>query len=124
MMFKKLFEKTKLVEFDYTAKYIEVERLSPDAFRDVYQMLKPLGWGDDEIKHQIMVAHEKGVYLIVHGGKVAELHDLPGRINIELLGYDPEEESLVGDEVEARFDPDDQSETFYISDETVEGKSL
>ena len=120
-MFENLFEKlAKINEFDYEAPYIEVEKLALDGFNDVFHMLQSLGWDKNRTEEEIVRVHNKGIYLVTNNGKTAELHDLPGKVTIEIMGYDDEEQTLTGDPVEARFDPNDRTETLYISEETFD----
>ena len=123
----KLFEKLcKVNEFGYEAKYREIEKLDRSGMVEVFHMLRPLGWGEDEIKQQVMAAFQRGVYLLKREGKTVEKRDLPGRITIEMLSFDDDDEepTLVSNKVEARFDPNDPTETLFIADDTFEGDSL
>ena len=122
-MYKDLFEKTRLVEFGYEAQYREVIKLEANGARELAELMEPLGWPPEEVSYQIQAAIKKGVYLLHHEGKVAELRDLPARVDIEMLSYDDDEQSLIGDRVEARFDPNDPHETLYISGETFDRDS-
>lgn len=119
-MYKNLFEKLRNVnEFDYEALYIEVHKIEPDDYRSLRELLLGADCPPDTIKRQVMQAEQDGLYIEEREGKVAELHNLPGRIEIPMMTYDAATAEVQSEKIEARFDPNDKTETLYISDEWI-----
>jgi hypothetical protein len=84
-------------------------------------MLKGIGWEYDRVKEEIQKAYNDGLYLETSEdhGKTEELHNLPGRIVIQMMTFNEDEQEIESLSVEARFDPNDKTETLYISDEWI-----
>ena len=117
-MYKNLFEKLRLVEFDYEALYVEVVRIKPEGFREIADMLQTqLGWDMEMIKTELARVYELGAYIEKNTDDVKELRDLPGKIVIPMITFNDDAGELTVEKVVARFNPDDEHESLFISDE-------
>jgi hypothetical protein len=113
-----LLERMLLVEFDYTALYVEVVKMAPEGFREVAEMLSNnLGWEMDRIKDGIEKVYQAGAYIEKNSDYTEELRNLPGRISIPMVTFNEDAGEMTTEQVEARFDPDDKQERLFISDE-------